>query len=193
MAPIALATDLRKIPRIPSTARSIRATLRETLLQSTMPSSVRSAYRGCWWNRAHEEDIFGGAAAEPDCDDTSSIRTVVPHVLEMMEEEDEGHMARQGEQQRHEEEEPLRCQSSRICRNDHRLQYLQGTVIPHCYGYHEVRFLKAPIYDFKKFMLPDRQRRFFGLLLEVIEDPCRKLGLHYVSCTAILPSADRDL
>ena len=47
----------------------------------------------------------------------------------MMEEEDEGHMARQGEQQCHEEEEPLRCQSSRICRNDHRLQYLQGTVI----------------------------------------------------------------
>ena len=114
MAPIASATDLRKIPRIPSTAPSIRATLWKTLLQSTTPSSVRSAYRGCWWNRAHEEDVFGGAAAELDCDDTSSIRTVVPHVLEMMEEEDEGHMTRQGEQQRHEEEEPLRCQSSRI-------------------------------------------------------------------------------
>ena len=92
-----------------------------------------------------------------------------------MEEEDKGHMTRQGEQQRHEEEELLRCQSSRICRNDHRLQYLQGTVIPHYYGYHGVCLLKAPIYDFKKFMLPDRQRRFFGLLLEVIEDPCRKL------------------
>ena len=191
MAHIASATDLRKIPRIPSTAPSIRATLRKTLLQSTTPSSVRSAYRGCWWNRAHEEDVFGGAAAEPaHCDDTSSIWTVVPHVLEMMEDEDEGHMARQGEQQRHEEEEPLRCQSSRLCRNDHRLQYLQGTVIPHCYGYHEVRFLKAPIYDF---MLPDRQRCFFGLLLEVIDDPCRKLGLCYVSRAAILPYADRDL
>ena len=134
MAHIASATDLRKIPRIPSTDPSIRAMLRKTLLQSTTPSSVRSAYRGCWWNRAHEEDVFGGAAAEPDCGDTSSIRTVVPHVLEMMEEEDEGHMARQGVQQRHEEEEPLRCQSSRLCRNDHRLQYLQGTVIPHCSG-----------------------------------------------------------
>ena len=40
---------------------------------------------------------------------------------------------------------------------------------------HEVRFLEAPIYDFKKFMLPDRQRCFFGLLLEVIDDPCKKL------------------
>ena len=158
MAPIASATDLRKIPRIPSRALSIRAMLWKTLLQSTMPSSMRSAYWGSWWNRAHKEDIFGVAAAEMDCDDTSSIRTVVPHVLEMMEEEDEGHMARQGDQQCHEEEEPLCCQSSQICQNDHRLQYLQylqGTVIPHCYRYHKVHFLKAPIYDFKKFMLPD--------------------------------------
>ena len=74
-----------------------------------------------------------------------------------------------------------------------RLQYLQGTVIPHYYWYHEVHFLKAPIHGFKKFMLPDRQRCFFGLLLEVIDDPCRKLGLCYVSRAAILPSADPDL
>jgi hypothetical protein len=40
------------------------------------------------WDRVREEDDFGGAAAESDDDDARSVRTVVPHELEGVEEEE---------------------------------------------------------------------------------------------------------
>jgi hypothetical protein len=67
--------------------------LRELVEKTTITKTLGDSENGR--NREEEgEEEFGGASAEVDDDDSRSIRTIVPHVLEGVEEEDEEQMAK---------------------------------------------------------------------------------------------------
>src|SRR5882762_1534334 len=79
--------------------------LRELVEKVT--TAMSSGDNGDGWNHEEKgEEGFGGPSAEVDDDDSRSIRTIVWHKLERVEEEDEEQMAKQEEEE--EEERRMR-------------------------------------------------------------------------------------